>query len=91
MPERPPREWFNGCVASVTQHGGARNPRAVCGAMWAKKSDAEKRAIIEATERLVSGGAHGPKLSAAEFHQIAVDLKIRKPPRRTRAERRRGA
>ena len=32
--ERPPKEWFDRCVKAVEESGGAREPAAVCAAMW---------------------------------------------------------
>jgi hypothetical protein len=45
MPHRPPKIWWRGCVSSVDSRGGAIDPRRVCGAVWSRKSTAEKRAL----------------------------------------------
>lgn len=50
MPGRPPKKWWNRCVAGVSSHGGAIDPRRVCGSVWAKKSPAEQRIITFSTE-----------------------------------------
>jgi hypothetical protein len=46
MPRRPPRRWFERCVAGVTAGGGAVHPDAVCGAAWRDKSRAEKALAV---------------------------------------------
>jgi hypothetical protein len=44
-PRRPPKAWFNRCVRGVKRSGGAYDPKAVCGAQWQRKSEAEKRRL----------------------------------------------
>ncbi len=51
MPRRPPKAWWRGCVKRVDAHGGAIDPRRVCGAVWSRKSGAEKRALTIMAER----------------------------------------
>lgn len=43
MPNRPPKQWWDDCVAGVGRGGAAYDPSRVCGAVWARKSPAEKR------------------------------------------------
>jgi hypothetical protein len=50
MPLRPPKSWFDRCVSEVQAHGGAVDPAKVCGAVWARKSASEKRAIVALEE-----------------------------------------
>jgi hypothetical protein len=50
MPDRPPRGWWNRTVAGIEASGGAVDPRAVAGAMWGRKSVAEKRRITNEEE-----------------------------------------
>jgi len=61
----------------------------VCGSVWSRKSDAEKAAIVAATERILAGGrkARPVRFTAAEFEQLARDLGVRRTrrPRRVRA------
>jgi hypothetical protein len=45
MPGRPPREWFQRCTESVAAHGDAVDSAAVCGAVGARKSEPEQRAV----------------------------------------------
>jgi hypothetical protein len=51
MPRRPAKAWFRSCVSAVERHGGAIDPRRVCGAQWKKKSSAEKRVLTMASKR----------------------------------------
>lgn len=52
MPNRPPKGWWNACVAGVTEKGSAYDPNAVCGSEWYhKKPRAEREAITRAEER----------------------------------------
>jgi hypothetical protein len=51
MPGRPPRRWFDDCLAGVEAKGSAYDGRRVCGAVWARKSVAEKRRVTGAYER----------------------------------------
>ena len=64
-PGRPPKEWWDRCVAGVAASGGAADPASVCGAQWHHKmSDADKRRITrEAEGRLENPG--GGVLTAA--------------------------
>jgi hypothetical protein len=50
MPGRPPADWFARCVADVAASGHAVEPRAVCGATWARKTEREKRETIRTEE-----------------------------------------
>ncbi len=45
---RPPREWWEACMAGVESSGKARDARRVCGATWAALSRAKKLAIKRA-------------------------------------------
>jgi hypothetical protein len=51
MPRRPPETWWRGGVSRVESHGRAVDPRRVCGAVWSRKSTAEKRASTIMAER----------------------------------------
>jgi hypothetical protein len=42
MPNRPPKEWFDRCVAAVSASSRVANPAAVCGAAWREKTPADK-------------------------------------------------
>jgi hypothetical protein len=46
MPRRPPKEWFDRCVADVAARGRVADPVAVCGAVWRDKPPAEKAFAI---------------------------------------------
>ena len=63
MPVRPPKDWFDRCVADVAASGHADNPRGVCGATWARKSAREKAATIRAEEgsAMAHAKGHGKK------------------------------
>jgi hypothetical protein len=44
--ENPPKGWFNRCVRAVTEHGGAVDPNAVCGAAERKNPRKGLRGLI---------------------------------------------
>lgn len=50
-PRRPPRAWWNRCLASVSAQRHARDPAAVCGASWWGKTSDERRRVVERLER----------------------------------------
>src|SRR5262249_10523793 len=50
MPKRPPKAWWTSCVNGVRSHGGAIDPARVCGAVWSRKSDREKRFLAKLAE-----------------------------------------
>jgi hypothetical protein len=51
MPNRPPKEWMERCIAGVTEGGSAAVPGAVCGSLWYhKKSPAERAAVTREYE-----------------------------------------
>jgi hypothetical protein len=52
MPGRPPREWFARCTTDVADKGSAVDPAAVCGAVWARKDEHDKRAIARTEETM---------------------------------------
>lgn len=68
MPGRPPKAWWKRCMTDVKSHGGAVDPARVCGAVWARKSPAEKRAIVALEEgsAVSSKKKKGKKKSAAK-------------------------
>ncbi len=72
MPRRPPKAWWNACVTGVVEKGGrrARDPRAVCGAVWARKPQREKEHITMASERTKRRGKkrHKAHHAAAPTH-----------------------
>jgi hypothetical protein len=49
-PRRPPRLWMRDCVRGVRDSGSARDPGAVCGALWYRKMDAGQRRAALARE-----------------------------------------
>ena len=57
-----PREWFDRCVEGVARHGGARNPRAVCGAVLREK----RRKAAMKKRKHGKKKRHHHKLSARE-------------------------
>jgi hypothetical protein len=57
------------CMAEVEAHGGAIDVRKVCGAVWKRKSPAERRAIVELEEGMKKkhhSRLHGAALKAHE-------------------------
>lgn len=50
-PRRPPKRWFDRCLASVTAQGYADDPAAVCGAQWWRMPARERAAIVRRWER----------------------------------------
>ena len=50
MPNRPPKEWWDDCVSGVSSHGGAYDPNRVCGAVWYRKTPAQKRLATKTHE-----------------------------------------
>ena len=71
---RPPKEWFDRCVARVKESGSAKDPEAVCAALWHKKRgkeeypDLEKEIDSLLEKKVVKRGnkwcvihCHGPK------------------------------
>jgi hypothetical protein len=51
-PKRPPKEWWNRCVAGVEESGSAADPQSVCGALWYHKMRAsDKRTITRMAEK----------------------------------------
>jgi hypothetical protein len=50
-PRRPPKGWWEDCVAGVTESGSAADPRSVCGALWHRKmSPKQRRAALRRHE-----------------------------------------
>lgn len=46
-PKRPPKEWWDDCVAGVAETSQAYDPASVCGALWYRKmSPAKKREAV---------------------------------------------
>jgi hypothetical protein len=50
-PNRPPRRWFDRCLASVSARKYARDPAAVCNAAWWKQPVKKRAAIVRRYER----------------------------------------
>jgi hypothetical protein len=50
-PRRPPKRWFDHCLASVAARKYARDPAAVCSAAWWKQKPAKRAAIVRRLER----------------------------------------
>jgi len=45
-PRRPPKKWMRDCIRGA-KRSGARDPGAVCGAQWYRKTSAKaKRAAV---------------------------------------------
>lgn len=51
MPIRPPKSWFRRCKKQVEEKGGAIDSDKVCGKVWSRKSDKEKRRTIRKEEK----------------------------------------
>jgi hypothetical protein len=66
-PRRPPRLWMRDCVRGVRDSGSARDPGAVCGALWYRKMDAGQRRAALARE-----GVMDNPLSSGATAAIAV-------------------
>jgi hypothetical protein len=49
-PKRPPKRWFDDCIARVRASGTADAPAAVCGAAWWKLPESRRRAIVQRYE-----------------------------------------
>lgn len=50
-PRRPPKRWFDRCLASVEAHRHAADPAAVCGAAWWRMPARQRAAIVHRWER----------------------------------------
>jgi hypothetical protein len=50
-PRRPPKKWFDDCVAGVEASGSAADPYAVCGALWHRKMGPKAKAAALRAER----------------------------------------
>jgi hypothetical protein len=50
-PRRPPKRWFDRCLASVQAHRYAADPAAVCGAAWWRMPAHQRAAIVRRWER----------------------------------------
>lgn len=48
---RPPRRWFDRCLATVTAQRYARDPAAVCGAAWWNMPASQREATVRRWER----------------------------------------
>lgn len=49
--KRPPKTWFRRCIRQVTKKGGAIDPEKVCGKVWSRKTDKEKRRTVKREEK----------------------------------------
>jgi len=49
--KRPPKKWFRRCVRQVKEKGGAIDPKKVCGNVWSRKSEKEKRKTVRKEEK----------------------------------------
>lgn len=50
-PKRPPKRWFDACLASVEARKYARDPAAVCAAAWWRRPLEQRMRIVRAMER----------------------------------------
>jgi len=50
-PRRPPGKWWEACLSSVAAQHHAKDPAAVCGAVWWRKPAAERARIVRELER----------------------------------------
>jgi len=91
MPLRPPKSWINRCSAHVRASGTADDPAAVCAAVWNRKSDADKRAIVREEEMAAKKKKkkHGAKKSKAKKHHKGVSKRTtaRKSPKRAKKKK----
>ena len=46
MPRRPPKSWWDRCVAAVARGGKVIDPAKICGATWYKRMSEEARAAV---------------------------------------------
>jgi len=51
--DRPPKEWFDNCVASVSQKEDVDDPAALCGWVWYHQMENDEEATIPDTEDAV--------------------------------------
>jgi len=51
---RPPKEWWDNCVDSVSQKEGVEDPDALCGYIWQQKQGDEECAIPDTEDALVA-------------------------------------
>lgn len=96
MPGRPPRDWFRRCEEAIEARGVAVDPGAVCGAVWARKDDRERRAItrmeeVMATKRKKKSGhgkahaksrADGQKKAKTSHRKSGTHRKTQRAPAR---------
>ncbi len=90
MPHGPPKTWWHGCVHSVASHGGAVDPRRVCGAVWSHKSSAEKKGLTIMAERKrkktgKKRTARGRPTARHKRHRVTKRLTTKRQRRRTSA------
>ena len=76
MPSRPPKAWWDRCMADVRASGTAADPAAVCGAVWKRKSPSEKRATIALEE----GGRMASKKKTKKTKKKAEKKREKKRP-----------
>ncbi len=94
MPKRPPKAWWRGCVGSVRSHGAAVDPRRVCGAVWSRKSIAEKKVLTTMAERKRKRGKKRPtrgRVRAGQKRRTPAVRKRRRVTTRTSGAPRRRA
>lgn len=79
-PRRPPRGWWQDCMARVEARGGkhVRSARAVCGADWWNMPAAKRRAVVERLERQGNDRAAYALAKAERAH----NRRRRNPPAR---------
>lgn len=69
-PNRPPKHWFQDCVAGASS--SADDPNAVCGSLWYHKMSASQRRAALAQERRDNPGGAGAGLVLAVGALIAA-------------------
>jgi hypothetical protein len=75
MPKRPPKSWWSSCVKGVRSHGGAIDPRRVCGAAWSRKSRSEKKLLAKLAEQK---RRHSSSSAGAAFETSATARRLRR-------------
>lgn len=65
-PRRPPKKWMRDCIRGVKESGTAKNPGAVCGALWYHKMSPSQR--HEALRRRESRALTNPRKPKSYAH-----------------------
>lgn len=77
-PRRPPKRWFEHCLASVAGQRHARDPAAICGAVWWRKPPTERARIVRQLER----GTPRQRRAAVAIAKAERNRADRRPPPR---------